>query len=191
MTNHSRNQSSPAPQVSVLNAVPTGLGFLILSFPISTSSIVFPTTMVSSVVPTPAMSAAPAETPAATAPPATAALCESTTPAAAAAAATRTPAGAGLPAPLLALLRTEGPYDANQVYLVVPTEPLQPIEEEEPAPEWYAVTRGHFVGVVDQFALSAIAISGVAHAARKAYTTQRLALDAFNQALTWGGVQVV
>ncbi|KAJ6455656.1 hypothetical protein C8R47DRAFT_1228156 [Mycena vitilis] len=85
--------------------------------------------------------------------------------------------GAGLPAPLVALLRDEaGPFLANQ--------------EEVAAPEWYAITRGRFVGVVDQYALSAVAISGVGHGARKAYTTQGLALDAFNRALEWGGVQV-
>ncbi|KAJ7884950.1 hypothetical protein B0H13DRAFT_2343383 [Mycena leptocephala] len=103
----------------------------------------------------------------------------------------RVPAGAGLPAPLLAMLRSDdGPFLANEVFMVTPTEPLAPIEEAVPVPEWYAVTRGRFVGVVDQFALSTVAISGVAHGARKAYTTQALALDAFNQALTWGGVQV-
>ncbi|KAJ6488308.1 hypothetical protein C8R47DRAFT_1216112 [Mycena vitilis] len=99
--------------------------------------------------------------------------------------------GAGLPAPLVALLRDEaGPFLANEVFSVTPTEPLAAVEEEVPAPEWYAITRGRFVGVVDQFALSHVAISGVAHGARKAYTTQGLALAAFNQALTWGGVQV-
>ncbi|KAJ7086891.1 hypothetical protein B0H15DRAFT_950398 [Mycena belliarum] len=103
---------------------------------------------------------------------------------------TRTPAGAGLPAPLIALLRSEGPWSANEVYSVTPTEPLTPVEEEVPAPEWYAITHGRFVGVVDQFALSAVAITGVGNAARKAYTTQALALTAFNKALTWGGVQV-
>ncbi|KAJ7940753.1 hypothetical protein B0H13DRAFT_2299717 [Mycena leptocephala] len=115
----------------------------------------------------------------------------STTTTAAPPPATRAPAGAGLPAPLLAMLRdTEGPFLANEVFSTTPPEPLAPIEEEVPAPEWYAITRGRFVGVVDQFALSAVAISGVAHGARKAYTTQALALDAFNKALTWGGVQV-
>ncbi|KAJ7734680.1 hypothetical protein B0H16DRAFT_1731740 [Mycena metata] len=100
--------------------------------------------------------------------------------------------GVGLPAPLLALMRTEeGPFLANEVYSVAPNEPLAPIEEAVTAPEWYAITRGRFVSVVDQFALSAVAISGVAHNANKAYATQALALDAFNRALTWGGVQVV
>lgn len=59
--------------------------------------------------------------------------------------------GAGLPAPLLSLMRTEeGPFLANEVYSVAPSQPLAPIEEAVPAPEWYAITRGRFVGVVDQ-----------------------------------------
>ncbi|KAJ7106115.1 hypothetical protein C8R43DRAFT_1140602 [Mycena crocata] len=100
--------------------------------------------------------------------------------------ATPAPAAAEAQPPLLAPLSAP----ACRPSCVPPTEPLQPIEEAVAAPEWYAITCGHFVGVVDQFALSAMAISGVAHAARKAYTTQALALTAFNQALTWGGVQV-
>ncbi|KAJ7121207.1 hypothetical protein C8R46DRAFT_1050693 [Mycena filopes] len=102
---------------------------------------------------------------------------------------TRTPSGAGLPAPLIALLRTaDGPFLANEVFSTAPTQALAPVEENVPAPEWYAITCGRFVGVVDQYALSDLAISGVGSAARKAYTTQGLALDAFNRALTWGGI---
>jgi hypothetical protein len=59
--------------------------------------------------------------------------------------------GAGLPARLVALLRDEdGPFFANEVFSVPPTQPLQPVEEAVPAPEWYAITRGRFVGVVNQ-----------------------------------------
>ncbi|KAK7023737.1 hypothetical protein R3P38DRAFT_3534384 [Favolaschia claudopus] len=99
--------------------------------------------------------------------------------------------GAGLPAPLVPHLRTEGPYQANEVFVVAPAECLAAVEEEERAPEWYSITRGRFVGVVDQHALSELAISGVAGAARKAYESQAQALAAFNKALAWGIVQVV
>lgn len=65
--------------------------------------------------------------------------------------AARTPSGAGLPAPLLALMRTEdGPFLANEVFSVPPTQALEPIDEVVPAAEWYAITRGRFVGVVNQ-----------------------------------------
>ncbi|KAJ7733216.1 hypothetical protein DFH07DRAFT_968062 [Mycena maculata] len=186
MTNNPRTQP---PQMPVGTVLPIGL--VVLGFPLLAAPV-FQTTGCHCLAPAATATAPAASTPApvATAPaPAvtptpTATSAETTIP-------TRAPAGAGLPAPLVALLRTEGPYLANEVYSVIPAEPLGPIEEADAAPEWYAITRGRFVGVVDQFALSAVAISGVAHAARKAYTTQRLALDAFNQALTWGGVQVV
>ncbi|KAK7002259.1 hypothetical protein R3P38DRAFT_3215411 [Favolaschia claudopus] len=102
-----------------------------------------------------------------------------------------TPPGAGLPAPLVALLRGAAPFRANEVYCTVPSDPLLPIEEETPAPEWYAIMRGRFVGVVDQYLLSDFAITGVARGARKAYDTQANALRAFNQALTWGGVEIL
>ncbi|KAJ7938257.1 hypothetical protein B0H13DRAFT_2301822 [Mycena leptocephala] len=99
---------------------------------------------------------------------------------------------AGLPTALVALLRDEnGPFFANEVFSATPSQALEPIEEAVPAPEWYAITRGRFVGVVNQYALSDVTIMGVSASARKAYTTQALALDAFNQALVWGGVQVL
>ncbi|KAK7000962.1 hypothetical protein R3P38DRAFT_3217478 [Favolaschia claudopus] len=95
-----------------------------------------------------------------------------------------------LPAPLVEMLRTEGPYRANEVFSHVPPQPLEPVEEVFPVPEWYTVTRGRFVGVTDH-ALADFAISGVAGYARKAYATQEHALRAFNLALTWGGVQIL
>ncbi|KAJ7849726.1 hypothetical protein B0H13DRAFT_2361108 [Mycena leptocephala] len=56
----------------------------------------------------------------------------------------------GIPPGLAALLRHTGPWEANQLYSVPPTGPLSPVEEITPAPEWYCVTRGRFVGVMDQ-----------------------------------------
>ncbi|KAK6992992.1 hypothetical protein R3P38DRAFT_3224404 [Favolaschia claudopus] len=70
--------------------------------------------------------------------------------------------GAGLPAGLVKLLRSgdEGPFTANEVFSSPPTQPLAAVEEDFPATEWYAITRGR--------ALADFAISGVAHYARKA-----------------------
>ncbi|KAJ6552544.1 hypothetical protein B0H10DRAFT_2202041 [Mycena sp. CBHHK59/15] len=96
---------------------------------------------------------------------------------------------AGLPTRLVALLRDEnGPFLANEVFSATPSQPLEPSEEAVPAPEWYVITRGCFVGV-SQHALSDVPITGIGASARKAYTTQALALEAFNQVLVWGGVQ--
>ncbi|KAJ7106124.1 hypothetical protein C8R43DRAFT_1140612 [Mycena crocata] len=123
-------------------------------------------------------------------------------------AATKPVPGAGLPARLQALLRTDGPFLANEVFSIVPAQELDAVDEEEPAPEWCAITWGRFVGVVDQLsvyfshcspsmlltsvssALSEFAIRGVTHCARKTYLTQALALDAFNKVLGWGGVEI-
>ncbi|KAK6967167.1 hypothetical protein R3P38DRAFT_2815302 [Favolaschia claudopus] len=99
--------------------------------------------------------------------------------------------GAGLPAALLELLRQDPPFTANQVFSVVPTEPVTAVEEESPAPEWYAIMRGRFVGVVDEYLLCDFATTGIARAARKVYDTQANALHAFNKALTWGGVEIL
>ncbi|KAK6977843.1 hypothetical protein R3P38DRAFT_2783845 [Favolaschia claudopus] len=98
--------------------------------------------------------------------------------------------GAGLPAALIQHLRTEGPYTANEIFITVPSQPLASVPEPTPVPEWYVITRGRFVGVVDQYALSDVAISGVA-GVRKVYNSQAHALEAFNSALSWGIVQVV
>ncbi|KAJ7021242.1 hypothetical protein C8F04DRAFT_1195722 [Mycena alexandri] len=179
MTNHSRS-SQPAPTAPTLALGYTAQPMMIMPFafmvvPFGASLPVGAQLQVSA-APTPAPAApAPAPAPAAQSDaPASGAKSEDK--------ATTVPAAA---------TRPPGPFLANEVFSVTPTEPLGPIEEEVAAPEWYAITRGRFVGVVDQYALSAVAISGVAHGARKAYTTQHLALAAFNQALTWGGVQVV
>ncbi|KAJ7084880.1 hypothetical protein B0H15DRAFT_951365 [Mycena belliarum] len=180
-----QQQFSVAPQLHNMMGFTIAFIPMIVALPASVTVNLTPPNS----APAPAQQRASRTAPAASASPAPATAEGGPAPAPAPAA--RTPAGAGLPAPLVALLRTEGPYLANEVYSVTPPQPLQAIAEPVPCPEWYAITRGRFVGVVDQYALSAIAISGVAHSARKAYTSQSLALDAFNQALVWGGVQVV
>ncbi|KAK6966334.1 hypothetical protein R3P38DRAFT_2816415, partial [Favolaschia claudopus] len=96
-----------------------------------------------------------------------------------------------LPPRLAERLRSEGPWEVNQIYSVVPEEPLHGIEDDAPITEWYSITRGRFVGVTEQYAVSDIAITGVAYGARKAYPNQDEALYAFNKALAWGAVQIV
>ncbi|KAJ7841669.1 hypothetical protein B0H13DRAFT_2365580 [Mycena leptocephala] len=112
-------------------------------------------------------------------------------PAAAPAGVALPPVVTGIPAGLAALLRHTGPWTANELYSVPPTGPLSPVQEITPAPEWYCVTRGRFVGVMDQYAQAHYAIRGVSNAAHKSYTSQAFALDAFNKVVGWGGVEVV
>ncbi|KAJ7029510.1 hypothetical protein C8F04DRAFT_1187723 [Mycena alexandri] len=137
------------------------------------------------------LQALPAAPPAAPAPAAAAAAA----PAPAAARLAPHPSRAGKPLgwelAVLTLCGRKGPFLANEVFSIAPPQPLEAVKEEVPAPEWYAITRGRFVGVVDQYALADVAVTGVSQNGRKAYTTQSQALDAFNKALTWGGVQVM
>ncbi|KAJ7018030.1 hypothetical protein C8F04DRAFT_1199632 [Mycena alexandri] len=100
------------------------------------------------------------------------------------------PVVAGIPPGLAVLLRHTGPWSSNVLYSVVPTGPLTPVEEISPAPEWYVVYRGRFVGVMDQYMQAHWAIRSVSNAAHKSYTTQVFALEAFNKVLSWGGVEV-
>ncbi|KAJ7020483.1 hypothetical protein C8F04DRAFT_1275022 [Mycena alexandri] len=166
----SRSQSQPTAVAPVAQPMAMSMGgFLIVPFAVMMPCFALPT-------------AAFAGFPAAPAPTSPSPL------AAAAAAPPPTPSTAPPPAPARP---PPGPFFANEVFSAPPAEPLSPVEEAVAAAEWYAITRGRFVGVVDQYALSDVAISGVGGAARKTYTTQAQALDAFNRALTWGGVQVV
>ncbi|KAJ7164855.1 hypothetical protein C8R43DRAFT_1122734 [Mycena crocata] len=96
----------------------------------------------------------------------------------------------GIPPGLAALLRSTGPWTANVLYSVPPTGPLNPVDEIVPAPEWYCVTRGRFVGVFDQYAQAHWAIRGVSNAVQKSYSSQAFALSAFNKVVQWGGVEV-
>ncbi|KAJ7799668.1 hypothetical protein B0H13DRAFT_1933002 [Mycena leptocephala] len=181
MTSQSRSSQSQSPvaAASVMTAfAPTFMPICLLVVPIGMG-------MGAMTLPLAGMSFASTPAPAAVAPETAPAPARAPAPAVA-------KPGAGLPARLVALLRDEkGPFFANQVFSATPAQPLEAIEEDVPAPEWYAITQGRFVGVVSQYALSDVAITGVGASARKAYTTQALALEAFNQALVWGGVQVV
>ncbi|KAJ7107314.1 hypothetical protein C8R43DRAFT_963140 [Mycena crocata] len=75
--------------------------------------------------------------------------------------------------------------------VVPPTGPLSPVEDITPAPEWYMIACGRFVGVVDQYAMAHWAVRGISSPIHKAYTSQVFALDAFNKVVDWGGVEVV
>ncbi|KAJ7690743.1 hypothetical protein B0H17DRAFT_1201573 [Mycena rosella] len=97
----------------------------------------------------------------------------------------------GIPPGLASLLRWTGPWSANVIYSAAPTGPLAAVDEPIPAPEWYCITRGCFVGVIDQFAQAHYAIRGISNTAHKAYSTQAIAINAFNKVVAWGGIEVV
>ncbi|KAJ7918083.1 hypothetical protein B0H13DRAFT_2321739 [Mycena leptocephala] len=91
--------------------------------------------------------------------------------------------------------RTRGPWVAGALYTVVPTAPLMPIAEDEhtggDAPSWYAITRGLYVSITLSNALAVNAVVGVRGSGMKGYTTQALALAAFNELLAYNMVAVI
>ncbi|KAJ7040100.1 hypothetical protein C8F04DRAFT_1254242 [Mycena alexandri] len=83
-----------------------------------------------------------------------------------------------------------GPWIAGRMYSVVPSAPLATVGEDTDE-TWYAITRGRFVGVTNVQALDAAATLRVSGAAHKGYSTQAVALRAFNAALENNAVDVV
>ncbi|KAJ7675301.1 hypothetical protein B0H17DRAFT_1207810 [Mycena rosella] len=76
-----------------------------------------------------------------------------------------------------------------------PTGPLLPVAvaptPTEDAPLWYAITRGHYVGVTLSNALALGAVSGVSSSSMKSYRSQMLAVAAFNEMLQYCMVVVI
>ncbi|KAJ7669899.1 hypothetical protein DFH06DRAFT_1125308 [Mycena polygramma] len=108
-----------------------------------------------------------------------------------------TPAPASTTAPAPAGFHTTGPWVAGALYVVVPSAPLMPIVETdivpdgEEGPKWYAITRGHYIGVTLSNPLAVNAVVGVSHSGMKGYKTQALALAAFNEMLRYNMVAVI
>jgi hypothetical protein len=75
------------------------------------------------------------------------------------------------------------------MFSVVP--PIELVATDDSDETWYAITRGHFVGVTNIHALDVAAIIRVSGAAHKGYSTQAAALRAFNLTLQAGFVEVV
>ncbi|KAJ7836519.1 hypothetical protein B0H13DRAFT_1913011 [Mycena leptocephala] len=135
MTNQSRVQ--PAPASTALVAASMTPIYMAMPF-----MVLVPTFQMSSTMVMPISVAAPAP-PADTkvVPPADAKVRKEADPLVAA----RTPLEAGLPATLVALLRSEdGPFLANEVFSIAPSQPLTAVPEDTPTPKWYAVSH-HFV----------------------------------------------
>ncbi|KAJ6557787.1 hypothetical protein B0H19DRAFT_1261385 [Mycena capillaripes] len=102
-----------------------------------------------------------------------------------------------VPAPVA----TSAPVVASAAPLVAPAAPVAPVGfrtrspwEEVAAdslPYWYCITRGKYVGVTLSNALALAAVSGVSCSSMKAYKTQILAIESFNEMLAFGMVAVI
>ncbi|KAJ7020767.1 hypothetical protein C8F04DRAFT_1274603 [Mycena alexandri] len=82
-----------------------------------------------------------------------------------------------------------GPWVAGTTYTVVPTAPLTPIPDH--GEKWFAITRGRYVGLTNNAAVSLAAVSGVSTALTGKHATQTIALQHFNAALASGAVAVI
>ncbi|KAJ6476567.1 hypothetical protein DFH09DRAFT_1342449 [Mycena vulgaris] len=85
-------------------------------------------------------------------------------------------------------IHASGPWVADRVFLVVPSQHLIPTIYDPTARDmWYAITKGHFVGVVSSYSLRYAAFVGIsAPESPDTYSTQAAALGVFNDALVDG-----
>ncbi|KAJ7496070.1 hypothetical protein B0H11DRAFT_2227075 [Mycena galericulata] len=85
-------------------------------------------------------------------------------------------------------IRMTGPWVAGQIYGVVPAAPLTPVPDN--SEKWFAITKGRYLGVTNSAAIADAAVSRVSHALRAGYTSQREALEAFNDALAMNSLNI-
>ncbi|KAJ7455966.1 hypothetical protein B0H11DRAFT_2244309 [Mycena galericulata] len=87
------------------------------------------------------------------------------------------------------LARTTGPWISGNLYSIIPLAPLQAIPDN--GEKWFAITRGKYVGLTKNSAISLNAVSGVPGALAEKFSSQSDALEYFNGALTSGAVAVI
>ncbi|KAJ7635970.1 hypothetical protein DFH06DRAFT_1336118 [Mycena polygramma] len=83
-------------------------------------------------------------------------------------------------------IRAHGPWEAGVLYTVVPQLPLSGVPDF--GEKWFAITRGSYVGLTKNSAISLSAVTGVSTALSEKFNTQLDALNHFNAALITGAV---
>jgi hypothetical protein len=68
---------------------------------------------------------------------------------------------------------------------------VEPDAVEGEEKQWYAITRGLYVGVTLSNSLAVNAVSGVSRSSMKGHATQALAAAAFNEMLAYNMVTVL
>ncbi|KAJ7869812.1 hypothetical protein B0H13DRAFT_1896494 [Mycena leptocephala] len=86
-------------------------------------------------------------------------------------------------------LRGTGPWIAGTLYSVVPLAPLAAVQDN--GDKWFSITRGKYVGLTKNAAISLNAITGVSTGLSEKHSSQADALDNFNMALATGAVSVI
>ncbi|KAJ6518050.1 hypothetical protein C8R47DRAFT_1062604 [Mycena vitilis] len=102
---------------------------------------------------------------------------------------TPTPAPAPGTAGPAAFLRSSEPWLAGYLFNVVPAAPLSPIPDN--GNKWFAITRGKYVGLTKNSAISLNAVTGVSTGLSDKFTTQDDALEHFNAALQSGAIAIL
>ncbi|KAJ6477905.1 hypothetical protein C8R47DRAFT_1219806 [Mycena vitilis] len=114
--------------------------------------------------------------------------------------ATPAPAPAAAPAPAPALpapapaapaapvFHTTGPWIAGRLFSIPPLEPLQAVPDN--GERWFAITRGRYVGLTNNGAISLNATTGISGGLGDRLASQALALQYFNAALDANAVVV-
>jgi hypothetical protein len=86
-------------------------------------------------------------------------------------------------------LHSSPPWIAGHLYNVVPLAPLTAIPDH--GEKWFAITRGKYVGLTNNSAISLNAVTGVASGLSDRCTTQGEALQHFNDALGANAVAIL
>ncbi|KAJ7175321.1 hypothetical protein C8R46DRAFT_1030422 [Mycena filopes] len=91
--------------------------------------------------------------------------------------------------PVSALIRHSAPWTSGFLYTVVPGAPLVPVPDN--GGKWFAITRGRYIGLTQNSAVSLSSVSGVSTAMSQKFSSQSVALAHFNTALQTGALAVV
>ncbi|KAJ7154641.1 hypothetical protein C8R46DRAFT_1227473 [Mycena filopes] len=91
--------------------------------------------------------------------------------------------------PVSALIRHNAPWTSGFLYTVVPAAPLAAVPDN--GGKWFAITRGRYIGLTQNSAVSLSSVSGVSTAMSQKFASQSVALAHFNTALQTGALAVV
>ncbi|KAJ7469884.1 hypothetical protein B0H11DRAFT_1920495 [Mycena galericulata] len=96
---------------------------------------------------------------------------------------------AALAAPANPFIQVSGPWRAGVLYGVVPLYDLEAVPDN--GEKWFAITRGRYVGLTKNSAISLHAVTGVSTALSDKLNSQAEALEYFNDALRLNAVRVL
>lgn len=98
-------------------------------------------------------------------------------------------AAAAATTPSSPLIKMTGPWRAGFLYGVVPSQDLEAVADH--GEKWFAITRGHYVGLTKNSAISLHAVIGVSSGLSERLNSQAEALEHFNAARQLNAVRVI